>query len=146
MALDFMANMYLVIRIVWIRKKHHGSIQRQKTILQELVVAELVEFYAPLSFILGTALAYFSPIGIIVGNISNGYWAYHAIEDIGETLRKMGLFFLMDFTSAILSATILWFSCKINLWNTFAVLQKEFFKEFIVVLGVTLLMVSSLLF
>ena len=143
MAIDFMANMYLVVRIVWIRKKHHGSIQRQKTILQELVVAELVEFYAPLSFILGTALAYFTPIGIIVGNISNGYWAYHAIEDIGETLRKMGLFFLMDFTSAILSATILWFSCKINLWNTFAVLQKEFFKEFIVVLGITLLMVSS---
>ena len=143
MALDFMANIYLVMRIVWIRKKHQGSIQSQKTILQELVVAELVEFYAPLSFILGTALAYFTPVGIIVGNISNGYWAYHAIEDIGETLRKMGLFFSMDFTSAILSATILWSSCKINLWNAFAVLQKEFFKEFIVVLGVTLLMVSS---
>ena len=143
MALDFMANMYLVMRLVWIRMKHHGSIRSQTIILQELIVAELVEFYAPLSFILGTALAYFTPIGIIVGNISNGYWAYHAIEDIGKTLRKMGLFFLMDFTSAILSATILWLSCKINLWNTFAVLQKEFFKEFIVVLGITLLTVSS---
>ena len=138
---DFLMNMYLSLRIVWIRNKNQESIQHQTVLLQDLAIAELVEFHAPLSFILVTALAYFSPIGVIIGNISNSYWAYHSIEDIGVTLQKMGVFFLVDFTSTISSASILWFSCKINLWKAILVLQKEFFRGFMLILGLYLLAV-----
>ena len=140
---DFLANVYQCLRIVWIRYKNQTSIQQQILLLQDLAVAELVEFHAPLSFIIATALAYFTPIGPIVGNVLNGYWKYRAIEDIGETLRKMGFFFAMDFTSTISCATILWFFCKINLLNTFAVIQKEFFKGFVLALGYHLLTVCK---
>ena len=102
-----------------------------------------MEFHAPLAFILVTLLAYNSPIGAITGNISNSYWLYQAIDDISETLRKMAVFFLVDFTSSLSSATILWFTCKINLWKVFIVLQKEFFKGFTLTLGYILLVVST---
>ena len=78
-----------------------------------------------------------------MGNISNGYWAFHAIDDIGKTLGKMGVFFLVDFISTLASGTILWFSCGINLWNAFSVLQKEFHKGFAFILGLYLLAVSE---
>ena len=132
---DFLINMYLTMRIVWLRKKNQEILQPQTILLQDLAITELVEFHAPLSFIMVTALAYFSPIGVIIGNVSNSYWAYNAIEDIGETLQKMGVFFLVDFTSTLSSASILWFSYKINLWKAFLVLQEEFFNGFTFILG-----------
>ena len=143
MGVDFLMNIYLCLRIVWSRKRNPENLQDQTNLLQELAIVEMVEFLAPLSFILVFSLAYYTPVGAIVGNISNDYWAYHAIDDIGETLRKMVVFFLVDFTSTFASATILWFSCNINLWNAFAVLQKEFFKAFNLTLGFLLLAVCN---
>ena len=145
MGVDFLMNIYLCLRIVWSRKRNPENLNDQTNLLQELAIVEMVEFLAPLSFILVFSLAYYTPIGAIVGNISNDYWAYHAIDDIGKTLRKMVLFFLVDFTSTFASATILWFSCKINLWNVFAVLQKEFFKAFNLTLGFLLLAVCYMI-
>ena len=142
MGIDFSANMYLCLRIVWMRNKNPEGTEQQVLELQELALVELVEFCAPLSFIFVTVLAYNTPIGAIAGNVSNGYWAYHAIDDIGITTWKMGFFFFMDFTSAIASATILWLCCNIKLWNAFTALQKEFCKPFISLLGFYLIAVS----
>ena len=143
MGFDFLVNMHLCLRIVWVKSKNQSNSIEVTNLLQELALAELVEFHAPLAFILVTFLAYNSPIGAITGNISNSYWLYQAIDDINETLRKMAVFFLVDFTSSLSSATILWFACKINLWKVFIVLQKEFFKGFTLSLGYILLVVST---
>ena len=143
MGFDFLVNMYLCLRIVWVKSKNESNLNDATNLLQELAIAELVEFHAPLAFILVTLLAYNSPIGAITGNISNSYWLYQAIDDISESLRKMAVFFLVDFTSSLSSATILWFTCKINLWKVFIVLQKEFFKGFTLTLGYILLVVST---
>ena len=140
---DFTINIVQSFRLVWTRKKYPANFEKQADLLQELAIAELVEFHAPLVFIFITALAYFTPIGLLIGNISNDYWAYHAIEDIGRTLRKMATFFLADFSSTVASSTILWVFCKIKLWNAFAVLQKEFFMGFYMILGTIVFGVSE---
>ena len=119
------------------------NLDHQTSLLQDLAMAELVEFHAPVAFILVTSLAYFTPVGAIIGNISNGYWHNNAIEDITEALWKMGIFVMADFISLLASATILWFFCKINLWSAFIVIQKEFFRIFSLILGFMLLAVSE---
>ena len=145
MGIDFLVNMYLCLRLVWVKYRNPTNLDDQTKLLQELAMAELVEFHAPLGFILVTSLVYNFPIGAIIGNVSNSYWTYQAIDDINETLKKMSVFFLIDFTSTLASATILWFACKINLFNMFVVLQKEFFKAFSLTLGYLLLVVSKLI-
>ena len=143
MGFDFLINIYTCLRIVWMKHKSPMNLDDQRNLLQDLAMAELVEFHAPVAFILITLLAYFTPIGEIIGNISNGYWHNNAIEDIAEALWKMGFFVLADLTSLLASATILWFSCKINLWSAFIVIQKEFFHIFSLILGYMLLAVSE---
>ena len=143
MAIDFLVNMYLCLRLVWVKYRNYTRLDDLTKLLRELAVAEIVEFQAPLGFILVTSLAYNSPVGAIIGNISNSYWTYQAIDDINETLTRMSVFLLVDFTSTLVSATILWLACKINLLNMFIVLQKEFFTAFSLTLGYLLLVVST---
>ena len=46
MGFDFLINHCLCLRIVRMRKRNQGSLQHQMILLQELAVAELVEFHA----------------------------------------------------------------------------------------------------
>ena len=128
--------------LIWLNKKVPLNLQNQINLLQELALYELVEFQAPLTFVLVIIVAYFGPNAELFGNISNSYWSYKSIDDLQETLENMMLLFLIDFSSTILSSIILWFSCSINLWKVFVVLQKEFKNAFCVSLGYIALVVS----
>ena len=142
MIVDFAINTTICLRIVWLNKKAPLNLQDQINRLQELALYELVEFQAPLTFVLVIIVAYFGPNAELFGNISNSYWSYKSIEDLQETLENMMLLFLIDFSSTILCSIILWFSCSINLWKVFVVLQKEFKNAFCVSLGYIALVVS----
>ena len=112
-------------------------------LIQDLAINELVEFHAPLSFILVIATAFYGPNAKILGNIGNSYWTYTAIENVGQCLANMGLLFFIDFGSTLVSAAILWFSCHINLWMVFIELQREYWKCFSLILGYKLIAVSK---
>ena len=124
--LDFGMNIFLSLKVVWLKKRRPGKVTSQIYTLQNLAICELVEFHATLSFILAFGVTYFGPNAHLFGNISNSYWTYVAIEDIWLTLGNMTLFFLVDFSSIIVSAIILWFFCKINLLKVFMALLEEF--------------------
>ena len=98
--------------------------------------------HSPLAFTLVFALAFYTPIGVLIGNVSNGYWAYEVIDDISLTLAKMVLFFIVDFVSTLATVLILWFSCKINLLMFFIELQREFYEAFIVTIGYLIVAVN----
>ena len=144
MIVDFSINILTSLQIVWNKKFHPQDIQKQIHLLQELSVNELVEFHGPLSFILGISVAFYGPNAKIIGNVGNSYWAFTAIEDINRTLLITGIFFLIDFSSTLVSATILWLACKINLWKALFELQKEFSSSFCVVLSHLLIMNTKL--
>ena len=141
MAVDFSLNILICLKIVWTRKQHPYKIKNQIDSLQDLVVYELVEFHAPLAFILVIFVSYHGPNAEIFGNVGNSYWQFSAIEDIHRTLTSMAKFFLVDFSSTLVSASILWVTCKINLWKAFLETQKEFGKFFALVLGSDLVVV-----
>ena len=145
MGVDFSMNILSCFWVVWIKKKSPYRIHDQINALQNLALYEIVEFQS-ISFILVIALAYYGPNSLILGNISNSYWTFKEIKDIDRTLSNMGTLFLVDFSSTLVSATILWFCCRINLWKAFVELQKEFRIAFCVILGRQLLAVCMALF
>ena len=113
--LDFSINIYLCLRIVWLNKRHPESTPEQIELLQDLALYELVEFQTPLAFILVFSVAYYGPNGSLFGNILNDYWTYTAIDDIKQMMINTGFFFMVDFSSTIICATILKVFCEINL-------------------------------
>ena len=141
MGIDFSMNIYLSLRLVWLKKKRPESIQDQIDILQDLAIYELTEFYTPLSFLLVVILAYHGPNAELFGNIKNAYWTFTAIEDIEKTIANMLLFFLIDFSSAVASTIILQLFCRINICKVFAATQKEFALTFCIILGYFVLLV-----
>ena len=145
MTVDFVINMSICLRIVWMKKFSPLLVRKQIILLQDLALYELAEFHAPLSFIFVFVSAYFGPNAELFGNISNSYWTYKAVEDIHHTLKNMAVLFIVDFSSTIFSSLILWRSCQINLYKVFVVIQKEFGTAFSALLGYILLVVCIIL-
>ena len=105
---DFCINILKCFRFIWIRKRSSASISDQIDYLQDLVMCELVEFQAPLSFMLTFICTYYSPNGHLFGNVLNGYWDFISTEDLNQKLYKWTLFFLADFSSMVVTAISMW--------------------------------------
>ena len=86
-------------------------------------------------------ITYHGPNSRLFGNISNDYWAYKAIDNIGQDLENMMTLFLVDFLSIIISAIALWYTCKIDIFKSLGELQKEFWPGFCVIIGSNLIVV-----
>ena len=125
MGLDVFTNIYLALRIVWWRKTSE-KIDDCVSVLEELVIAELAEFHAPLSFLLTFVVVWFGPNSELFGNIGSSNWMFEKVDDIHGAIQNMVIFFVVDFGSAVVSAIILQVTCKINLLAATASMQKEF--------------------
>lgn len=132
---DYANNIWLALNLVWTKKRNPSMTQKQIDILQDLTLGELVEFQGPLAYMLVFVTLAQGPNFQLFGNMGNSYWAYTAIEDINKTLNNIMIFFVVDFSSTVLSALILWYSCDIMLWKAFQEIQTEFGKYFSLALG-----------
>ena len=95
-------------------------------LLIDLVIAELVEFTVPLIYLLCFCTAYFGPVGVLFGNVKSDYWHHRPVEDFGEAVENILVFFFIDACSLIVCSVILWVVCRINLYRALIVLQEEF--------------------
>ena len=141
MSIDFFTNIYLALRIVWLRKRTTERMDDAISTIEDLVVTELAEFQAPLAFLLTFVITWFGPNSELFGNIGNSYWRFEATEDIKGSVVNMITFFAIDFASAILSAIILQISCKINLVAATFSMQKEFGALFSTTLSIVVVTV-----
>ena len=107
-----------------------------------MAITEIVEIVTPLAFILVFVAAAYGPNVKLFGNIGNSYWAYREIEDFNQGILNMIYLFLVDFSSAVVSAFILWIICKINLWKAMHELQKEFANIASLFFGYQMVLVS----
>ena len=138
-AVDYTYNMWLCFKII--RKQNPRMIEEQIDALQELALCELAEFHTPIGYILALVGASYGPNIAILGNIGNDYWTFYAIKDINLAIRNMAFLFLVDFSSTVASAVILWYACNISLWKALSKLQNEFGKVFCFLLGYLLYLV-----
>ena len=139
---DFGINILKCIRLYWTIKRRPARKSNQINYLQDLVICELIEIQAPLSYILTFICTYFGCNGHLFGNVLNGYWNFIATEDIYKKLLKWTIYFFADFSSMIITATSLWYVFKINVFKALLIMQQEFWPAFIIILGALLNHVS----
>ena len=140
--IDFLINILKCARFCWIKSQNPSHLHKQIDVLQDLILCELVEFQAPLSFTLIFICTYFGPNGHLFGDILNDYWTFTATEDIHQKLYKWILYFLADFSSFIVTALCLWYSFKINVLKMLFALLHEFWLPFSVILASQLTQVN----
>ena len=131
-SLDFLINISMCLRIVWLHKKRPEKKEKIISLLQDLAIAEMVEFLVPLVYLLCFSTAYYGPNSKLLGNIGNGYWQYNAVEDVDYAIKMVCLFFLIDLFSGIMCYLILWISSRIDLLTAYIALQKEFGVIFLI--------------
>ena len=144
--MDYLINLYITIKIIWLRKKKGNEVNRQVELVQELVINEMVEFIIPLSYLLCFLTAYFGPNSSLIGNVCNGLWQYAAVDGIGKTLETIGIFFIIDCLSGISCFLILKIYANINILKALSYLQKEFGMVFAINIACPLNAVSSIKF
>ena len=132
LAEDFLINIYICIKLIWIRKKHSAGATSQIELLQELLINELVEFLVPFEYVLCLITAYYGPNASLFGDVGSSYWQYSAIDDINHTLKTIFTLFSIDICSLLACSIFLWYFCQINVYRVYAVLQKEFGVVFLV--------------
>ena len=139
---DFFINVYLSVKIIWVRKKNPENVVKQVSLLQELAINESIEFITPLSFFVTFLFVYYGPNAKLFGNIGRSYWSYKAVDNIGHMVKMILMFLVIDFGSTILNSFLLWFCCNINLFLAIAALQKEFGFAFSVIASMFTSLVS----
>ena len=91
-----------------------------------LALTEIMEVLIPLIYGINFMIAYYGPNSMILGNIGNSYWQYHAVEDITDTLSSVSLMFLVDLVSGIFIGVILKILFSINLLKTCGEMVQKF--------------------
>ena len=144
--IDYLINLYITIKIIWLRKKKKNEVNRQIELVQELVINEMVEFIIPLSYLLCFLTAYYGPNSSLIGNVCNGLWQYMAVDGIDKTLETIGIFVIIDCLSGLSCFLILKIYANINILKALSYLQKEFGMVFAINIACPLNAVSSIKF
>ena len=82
--------------------------------------------------------AYYGPNADLFGNIKNDYWHYSAVKDVDATILWILIFFSIDLGILFISSILLWITCKINVYNAYVELQKEFGFGYTIILALIL--------
>ena len=139
--IDFLINIFICLRIVYLKKKKPDDNDKIVSLFQELVINEMVEFMVPLAYLASLLFCYFGPNAELIGNVGSAYWHYTPIEDLEHTIKYVMMFFFVDLGSFIVSAVVLWKFCKINIYWAYGEIQKEFGWTFMIQLTTSLTVV-----
>lgn len=126
LGVDCLSNLLLVLQLICFKKKHCVDVEKQMKIIQTLVMNEMIEFMVPLAYVISFVIAYYGPNANLIGNISNDYWQYSAVENIRNAIKEIMIFFFFSSSSLVLSSILLWKICRINLYYAYVELRKEF--------------------
>ena len=108
------------------------------------MINEMVEFMVPLSYLLCFTVAFYGPNAELFGNVKSSYWHYSAVDDITEVIEAVLTFFTIDFGSTLISFSLLWKFCKINLGQVYLAVQKDYGVVFSNILVTNLSAVSRI--
>ena len=128
-----------IVRIVRMKRQNFGF-KNLDELVQDLTVNQLVELYVPLSYMLVFLFVHFGPNACLFTTM---YSSCKDMEKMIEVLKNIFFFCSIDFSSCLVSAIILWVSCKINLWKAFTAMQQEYCLEFAIALGNTMIVVCK---
>jgi hypothetical protein len=124
---DFLINVLICLKLIYLHYNDGLGIRTKKIeLLQALLLNEMVEAMVPLCYFVCFMMAYYGPNSEVIGNILNSYWQFSAVDDIGETVAYLCMFFFVDLLSLVICTILLQIFCQIKLYDVFLVLQNEF--------------------
>ena len=144
---DLLLNFYLAARITWIKNEENFNRRMEKveSMLVSLVLNELVEALVPVTFCICLLLSYYGPNAELMCNIKSSHFHCTPIENIGKYVENLGFFFLADIISLVTTGLFLWFFARINIYQAYACLQKEFGTIMTLTVATTILIVRIIL-
>ena len=128
---DFVYNLYLALKIVWIRKtkpKTERNDREMFNLLFSLTINELVEAVIPFTFLACFLSAFYGPNAEVIGGVKSTHFHYEPISDIRGFVQNMVLFLMVDICSVTFVGLILWGFCKINLIQSYMTIIREFWS------------------
>ena len=142
--IEFLINIFTCLRIIYFKNKEETSETNEKIIelIQLLIITEWIEIIVPIGSLLCIILGYFGPNKDLIGDIGSSFWQFKAIKDIETTIKILGSFFAVDLISLLVTTVLLWKFCKVNLYEGYLILKKEFWLPFAISLSVNLTGVS----
>lgn len=143
MGLDFVINIYLSLKLVWLKKQRPVDIEKQIDVILALARNELIECVTPIAFIIAFVVAYYGPNCDLIGNVCAEIWQYTAIKDINGMVITSIMLFIVDFFSTVTSSIILWRYCKTNFLKALIASEKEYGLAFGIMLGTTVFTVGA---
>ena len=141
MAIKLIMDISICLKIIW-RRRNNPDINYPITLLQKLVLNEIMQFTVPLAYMLSLLVAYNGKNASLMGGIGSDMWQYNKIENINETLTSMLLFFFTDLISVLICSTLLWVTSRINFFKVVCFILNEFGLIFSILIGIMVSMVS----
>ena len=109
----------------------------------KLVINERKSLNA-LTYLILIIMAYYGPNAELLGNIKLSIWQFERpILDIETYVSKVSLLMTIDVLSFIINGGMLWYSCKVNIFNTMKKVQKYFWIVFAITEAFHLVEVTS---
>ena len=112
LGIDFAINVLLAINII--RKKRNNPEENVDHDVEELMIAEKVEFVIPLLYYLTFLMGYYGPNGDLFGGMRIKIWERQNLLEPELITYWLTIFFVIDVGSLVVSAMLLWVFCRIN--------------------------------
>ena len=112
LGIDFAINIVLAINII--RKRRNNPDEDVDQDVQDLMMAEKIEFVVPLLYYLTFVMGYYGPNGDLFGGLRIKIWERQSLFDPEAVTYWLTIFFLIDLGSLVVSVILLWAFCRIN--------------------------------
>ena len=163
LALDFLINLYNTLTIIMdgvltkeksklrtfcnvtngLKYWFHSYIYVEQEKITELVMTERNEFLIPLVYMIALLMAFYGPNAEILASIKLKIWHFQTtIDNIEESIFNIGILWLADFLSLIVSATLIWKYCEINVSKILLQIQKKLWFPMAIIEGLLMIAVS----
>ena len=121
--IDFILHLKMTYQIIQSLRKVSDEANEQETTeknidITRIVLAELIEGFAPLLYGSCTAMAYYGPNAHIFSGVGNSYWS-EKIEDIAPLLGTMFILYVVDAMSVVLNSVLLWKTVNVSMVQGF---------------------------
>ena len=119
----FVSHLWMTYRIVKdsrkiINKDLEIENKGRNTQITKLIIAELIEGFAPIIYGIHVAMAYYGPNADIFSNVGNSYWS-KAMKDIRPVFLMMSILFIVDLLSVMINSFLLWKILNVNVLKQF---------------------------
>ena len=133
LSINFAINLALCYKAIKLNRSasvvDFGAIEKknkEKDILTELVLNEIVEVVVPIALLGSFLIAYYGPNKNILGIVGCNIWQFKKVNNLNEFLIPVMEMALIDLGSAIIAAVSLWWFCRISLWREYCSVIKKY--------------------